>query len=65
MLLTKQTSASLSDLASHELEIVQRMKYRKNYLEDTSLTQPTASRLSRSRSLKSRSGTRGSRSGGG
>ena len=36
--------SSLSDLASHELEIIQRMKYRKNYLVDSTLSQPSASR---------------------
>jgi len=33
--------ANIGDLASHEMEIVQRMKYRKNYLEDSTLTQPS------------------------
>jgi len=54
----------LSDLASHELEIIQKMKYRKNYLEDSTLSQPTASRLSRNSTNPSRSGKRGSRRGG-
>ena len=59
---TQANVSSLSDLASHEFEIVQRMKYRKNYLDDMTLSQPVASRLSRSNSLNSRGGgTRGSR----
>jgi hypothetical protein len=40
----KANISQLSDLASHELEIIQRMKYRKNYLEDSTLTQPAAPR---------------------
>ena len=36
--------ANLADLASHELEIVKRMKYRKNYLDDSTLSQPTHTR---------------------
>jgi hypothetical protein len=48
--------SNLSDLASHELDIIKRMKYRKNYLDDASLSQPAVSRFSRSRSLKSRGG---------
>lgn len=51
-------ASSLADLISHELDIVKRMKYRKNYLEDSTLSQPTASRFSRARSLKSRGGDR-------
>lgn len=34
--------SSLTDLASHELDIVKRMKYRKNYLDDSTLSQPTS-----------------------
>ncbi len=52
-------ATSLSDLASHEAEIVQKMKYRKNYLGDTTLSQPDTSRLSRSNSSGSRGGTKG------
>jgi len=55
--------ANLSDLSSHELEIIQRMKYRKNYLDDSTLTQPGSSRLGRSSTNPSRHGKRGSRGG--
>lgn len=41
---TQANISSLADLASHELEIIQRMKYRKNYLDDSSLSQPTVNR---------------------
>jgi hypothetical protein len=41
---TQANISSLADLASHELEIIQRMKYRKNYLDDSTLSQPTANR---------------------
>ena len=53
-----------SDLANHEMEIVQRMKYRKNYLDDSTLTQPVGDRLSRNVTNPSRKGKRGSRGGG-
>ena len=50
--------SSISDLASHEMEIIVRMKYRKSYLDDSSLTQPSGqtSRLGRKRNLRSRGG---------
>lgn len=56
--------SDLSELASHEADIIQRMKYRKNYLDDTSLSQPEGSRLSREGSNPSRHGKRGARGGG-
>jgi len=56
--------SDLNDLATHEYEIIQRVKYRKNYLEDGSLSQPENSRLSRNNSTPSRGGKRGSRGGG-
>ncbi len=37
---TKANAKSLRDLAPHELEIVQKMKYRKDYLADSTLSQP-------------------------
>ena len=61
---TTSNVTSFSDLASHELEIIQKMKYRKNYLEDATLSQPVSSRNSRNKALKSRSGDRSSNSGG-
>jgi hypothetical protein len=61
---TQANISSISDLASHEAEIIQRMKYRKDYLADDSLSQPTTSRLTRNSTLKSRGGKRNSRSGG-
>ncbi|AIE84111.1 EF hand domain protein [Fimbriimonas ginsengisoli Gsoil 348] len=37
---------SLAELAKYEYEIIDRMRYRTNYLADSSLSQPTASRVS-------------------
>ena len=57
----------LSDFAKIERQVVEAIRYRKNYLDDTSLTQPDGgnpglSRLSRSATSASRSATRRGRS---
>jgi hypothetical protein len=55
---------SLAELAKYEWEIVQRMRYRRDYLADASLSQPQAS--ARTGSQTSRGGQpRGGRKGGG
>ncbi len=53
--------SSVDDLARYEYDIVTSLRYRKDYLADSSLTQPT--RGARSRPLPSRSGGRFGRAG--
>ncbi len=64
--IARQSSITdFSELAAYELEIIKRMKYRKSYLDDPTLSQPTSNRLSRDTTNPSRNGKRGARKSGG